>query len=914
MPCPNCNEKLIDRNKCKCGWREKPVMAKDDEKEKIEDSVNMQKNSKKDVDSSGVDDEDKSKDGNAQTKEEVKDVFSPDEQKTKMSSAANDAQAKDDKNILDKKVEMHKEVESGDKLSESYENKGECKTEETREEIPVEETGKKDSSSMTIDEQIASGNINNIMIEIKKILHDPQEKFKFEDGDQFEDPTIPYNPIPSCFANYKLSEFDEYHKALKEENIIVVSCFEEDILNHVSHTMIEKLDTGTNYKWRLLPFDGKNFERSDLHLDSICNYLVNNDEHIVLVVEANRPKGRAFLDSLFVSHSHSLHYKRILKDKDVFMICHANPEVIKERANEIKQAFTTWEIDYFKPLLRDRYQGKYKECEEDLLKQRKAFNQSDQDFYNLIQDGQLIDQIKVKSVSRVIAELDQKVETVFRDIGEIQKTVLYTVAYFQGLSPSVFNELVKLFLTDKTKSETIREIRKNVETGKEELVESQETKRLNDIWQNNHDQILRECNLEVIRMENQAKAIAFVPTFPRGEKPFREYFERNFGMYIEDQFDIIQESDLLFHNSLKVAENVVNIAIDVAKTDSARFQKFLIYCLNNKDDFNFVYSRICLLIKEMLNHKQLHGTVKSVMEWLLTNRQDTTALEIVARLRFNPKFDLFNWLKQLLERSKIHDATYALLIKHMMQSRPTIYIFLKELELWLPGKEVLIDNYSQTNKCSLRLFMNYSIVNTLHFPVENYGMLPSRFPFFMNYEDVDKRSTSSNLIYWLFHPGIKCTSEDSDNNELMFLLIDKWFATKSHKKRQTQTENFNLIENAALIINIIKLNVSLLEKVRDTTNVIISLLIAEWYVILHGLREDRDHEEKAVIIFKNLFFENTVNEDKAIFLELVICWQEISSFLLDSYNMLDFSNYGLKKVLNRRYNLVKQLIKFGKKL
>ena len=269
-----------------------------------------------------------------------------------------------------------------------------------------------------------------------------------KDESTFKDPTklLPNKPagIPS-FDSPK--EIEEHFAELKNNRILLVDCFDDNILRAASYELVQR--TEANYEQRLLTFEGSQLEQTDLHLGVFVNEKIGSGEKLIVVISL---KSQKFLDSMFFEEPlHAQSIKEQLEKNNMMLVCFANSSFIQEIWREKRSYFhfPKWNIPFLSYLLRAYFNDNIaKSLEKHILQQRNYGlwdeNNSDSEFYGLVygylRNGaeQLREEIEKReqySKGESVPDFLKKIRTVrpkelIKDNDLITNTVLYVATFF----------------------------------------------------------------------------------------------------------------------------------------------------------------------------------------------------------------------------------------------------------------------------------------------------------------------------------------------------------------------------------------------------------------------------------------------------------------------------------------------------
>ncbi len=690
-----------------------------------------------------------------------------------------------------------------------------------------------------IDNKGTTGKQANIAYaNIVNLLDSPKESST--DEFTFKDPTKLLPNKPAGIPSFDFpKEIEEHFAELKNNRILLVDCFDDNILRAASYELVHR--TEENYEQRLLTFEGSQLEQTDLHLGIFVNEKIGSGKKLIVVISL---KSQKFLDSMFFEESLSADsIKEQLAKNDIMLVCFANSNFIQDIWRE-KQSyfhFSKWNIPFLSYLLNAYFNNNIAESLEKQILQQRNYglwdeNNSDSEFYGLIygylRNGteQLREEVEKRdqySEGESVSEFLKKIRTVrpkelIKDDDPITNTVLYVATFFPGLNRRDFDFIVSLFLKgEKTTIE--EESTRKTKKGKIKTVRTIKKRNCLKIWEKSQDKILAECHIQVIRSELGSQIVDFSLPYLRGE--LKKYLEQK-SLYI-NHFERIRESGLLFNFNVsqQIIENVINLAAEMAISDpshyggnwlmgviigikqhlaididigtnnevEALFQTLVIELAKEerKKQIRPFVIRLSQLIREMLNYPQLQEMIKNFLENLMKEKHYDAVLvivlEIVKQLRFVSQFDGMYWIKQLLERGEpqAKKEAYKTLLEQAKQSGLRVYDLLEKVKTWIPDPNLDYDKYSPSNKYALKFIIDYARDTLSHFNIAHYGVWPSKYPLFANLTEEKELKQIDLLISWMFHPKMQNVLNALDdfikankinvNNTLLADLIEIWF-------------------------------------------------------------------------------------------------------------------------------------------
>jgi hypothetical protein len=747
------------------------------------------------------------------------------------------------------------------------------------------------------------------------------------DDSTFKDPTklLPNKPaeLPS-FDSPK--EIEEHFSELKNNRILLVDCFDDNILRAASYELVHR--TEASYEQRLLTFEGSQLEQTDLHLGVFVNEKIGRGEKLIVVISL---KSKKFLDSMFFEEPlHAQSIKEQLAKNDIMLVCFANSCFLKENVVGEKYSnfhFPKWNISFLPYLLKAHFkdQDEAKSVEKQILRQRNYGlwdqSNSDHEFYGLVYDylrngaEQLRKEVEKREQygeGKSVQEFLKKIQIVqpkelIQDDDFVKNTVLYVATFFLGLDRQDFDYLVSLLLEGKKTTITVESQREG-KKGKIRIIRTPKETDCLEIWEENQDKIFEECHLKVIRSDTASQVIDFSVPYLRGE--LKKYLEEK-SLYI-NHFEQIRESGLLFNFNVsqKIIENVINLTAEMALSDPSHYggnwlmgviigikqhlaidididtnnemeALFQILAIEfakeeRKKQIRPFVIRLSQLIREMLNYPQLQEMIKFFLENLMREKHYDAVLVIVLgivkQLRFVSQFDGMYWIKQLLDRGEAQakNEAYKTLLEQAKQSGLRVYDLLETLKNWIPDPNLDYDKYSPSNKYALKFIIDYARETLSHFNKAYYGVWPSKYPLFANLTEEKELKQIDLLISWMFHPKMQ--------NVL------------------------NALDDFVKANNI-------------SVNILLADLIEIWFLVLHGFQKKNLHPE--VLAVSDRLLRQIVlvlNSNRSQQRELVRRWWARQGLFTEEIRKVDIAERAKRQQLTNKRKVILELHKKFKAL
>jgi hypothetical protein len=603
-------------------------------------------------------------------------------------------------------------------------------------------------------------NTVNVNLDFNKILKDDYlDKFavRAEKSKDFSDPTKSLPQKPKNLPKVNLDKLLDYSKKLQEDCLIVITCSDSSSALSVAYSLTDNLSVSSK---RLFTGELRTFKNSAVEpsIDIIVGSPIGGESPFIVIVDTYEMQ--TFLDSLVVQPSTAALLKDDLKNRQIFCICLAESQSLKttvERKN-IKLSFPHWEIPF---------------------EQLEA----------------------TQNESQSIISLYDTVDT-------LKKTVLYVATFFQNINIGDFERIVTLLLAEQTtlideserRTETSSvnssEPTVSVTVGDQTITvnqpqkgqfdrlnqsQSQKGRLLRDIWEEDAEQILKSCYLELAVNEYSSRVIEF--SSPNLRSELKQYFEDVKFIEYRNKFRKLVELNLLFDESSQVTKALKDLSVSMMFFQSGtefwvnwleQSTTKALECSTNRKNSDLIYYCIADLLRETLDHSELEDFTRSFLERLVSIKQHDAVLSISKRLRFSPQFDEYYWFKQSIDRGNedVRNQAYQLLYSQIKQSKSRVYETFEKIHVWLPDLDTDPAKYSPSNKYALQLLFEYLIDTLEQFDPKLYGENAFGYPLFgglRSGESIDRKLKM--IVEWILHPGINSIIDDVDSLSIISILI-----------------------------------------------------------------------------------------------------------------------------------------------
>jgi hypothetical protein len=267
----------------------------------------------------------------------------------------------------------------------------------------------------------------------------------------------------------------------------------------------------------------------------------------------------------------------------------------------------------------------------------------------------------------------------------------------------------------------------------------------------------------------------------------------------------LQQTGIFFYPSLRLAKNTTQLAVELAQlypdefnegwivtmvrrireyfgtrgSDNARVEDPMFYFLSNDQPgaFHVAFARVSEICQRFLDSPQ-KSVVPNSLDYLMKNNYQEEVLWLIKQLKFNPEFDDWYWLKQLLHRGdlKTKYLTYYYILSYLKQLGTRVYEGLKKLERWLPPTDR--PNFTDFDTFIFRIVIKYCLDTIDRFNEKHYGKWPSRYVLFTLTDAETANSRFDLLANCLLHPGVDRTlvglNIDGTRIDLIGILLAEW--------------------------------------------------------------------------------------------------------------------------------------------
>ncbi len=606
--------------------------------------------------------------------------------------------------------------------------------------------------------------------------------------------------LPTQHHTFRDPRHEHLRSLLEDRRLLLLTSYQERAAFAAAHSLAHDVLFDNQRKMALYPARNRDKDRSDLDLVALAAEEFLSKGPRIIVVEIQR--WCTFLDSaLSLTWGDSAKICSRLERYSSYLVLAVNEDLLKDHvaAARVRDSLPLYSVSHLRYLLSRDLAERAEEFEKRLLDGlAKSGTLEPREFYQTVED-------KVRkgldALERYLLDLEgagslplaERIERlqpvrpldVLRDDTEIHRAAVFAATYLPELSQSDFDAIVLALLGNRVFTEQ----RSRQAVGKDgEIVSIIEevTESWADRWRREADKVFQDCHLRTVRSNEGVWVVDFTEPYLRRE--LRGHLERHFPWYVRVQCQVLQRSGALFsvEFSLGAVEGLVRLFVQRSLVDPAGFgslwlldlvrslriqlpdtpseeepEMVLVWLLSKAAEEHLkghFYSRLALLIREILDHETLRPMVHEFFDHLIASGQHDALLDLVLnlarRLRFVPYFDPLFWIRRVLDQGnrKVRMKATGRLVAFARQSGPRIYDIFDAIHKWLP--EQGRSRFSVSNFFALEFPFTYCLTVARSLPPQNLGTWPSRHPLFnaLPEDPVDMRARIAVLVDWILDP------------------------------------------------------------------------------------------------------------------------------------------------------------------
>lgn len=593
--------------------------------------------------------------------------------------------------------------------------------------------------------------------------------------------------------------------SLLEDHLILISSSFAEYASDTAWEVIESLPySATRFQGRIA-FEDTIAKNVEFSLQKLCEQRPDGEVESVLIVDALHSQADTFPASILGNCARVEAAKQDLRNSKLLLVVVINHEYATEKKlsqpNLSYKSFSYWNIPFLEPFFRNLFDD-HENLLAEITKQRagRKWEEDELSFTQQVFNYYANDKLRDVIDNGGPKDPETSAESMLKTARPVQKAVLYTATFFNEITSPEFCRVVESLLGTRMTLMNAPDISQNGATPATPKIEVP----LRRLWDEEKDEIFTELLVETSTATDSLRTVS-LSEFHLAE-PLRKRFEKYHRFYLMDQFRALQHTGIFFYPSLRVAKNTTQLAVELAHLYPDEFNEgwivALVKCIreyfaegvSGEDQadnpmfrflsntqpgaFNVAFARVSEICQRFLDSPQQKSVVPNSLEYLMKNGYQQEVLWLIKQLKFNPEFDDWHWLKQLLNRAdmKTKYLTYYYILSYLKQLGTRVYEGLKKLEGWLPQNDR--SDFTDFDTFIFRILIKYCLDTIDRFNEKHYGKWPSRYALFTLTDAETANSRFDLLANCLLHAGVDRTlvglNIDGTRIDLIGILLAEW--------------------------------------------------------------------------------------------------------------------------------------------
>lgn len=723
-----------------------------------------------------------------------------------------------------------------------------------------------------------SQKINNFFHYSSQEEHVEKSEEKISEEDK--DPTNPYAIQRNFTLTMDAAELHHHYKKLIEGNIVLISCHDRDVSISAADKLIN-LDAFKSFEKRMLLLANSLDDKPGVIWDklSTMQFAWKNDS-IVMMEAFRSPVKRLLGDHIFNPLSTGVIVKT-LKSYHRFLVCVIDKEELDQllsKSDGVAPKLYIWSIDALEHILSSDYEnpgslkkiireqqkrGLWGRTEKQLIIEvRKCHN--DGSLERTIQSKSAIAQKSVDPAAPLVKSEDFRARDLFKNASILERIVLFTAAYFPGVTFEDFNRIVLLLLSDQIRTE-FRESKIIHEDGSEEIKETPYEIPLREDWEMDEDEIMENLHIGVRNDYTGYEKIDFTHQSLRADL-IRIINEK--PSFLRKQAQIVRYSNLFFLDQeadIELLDNVTRLMVLMAKKNPREYgREWLANLVINlarrgdniqlRDDsfmsFLEMLSKVALdkirkdfflkcvarMIREMTNHDFLLPMVNDFFGDLSNGGYHEELIDIISFFNHSSEIDELQWMKRLTRNTSFDPQTQnrvRMFLQSYLRKIPNLFDNIERLTEWLSREHNANGSMDAVGSMAFNSLVDLLLNSINEVKDFQYGLWPSRYLLF-RWINPEQPSDHLSVIFDFFtHPGLEDILK-ARIKRLKRFVATEWMIPPTMEGLNYPSTSFICILCIDGFMDEINAGRNRVNSSKNYAALLASLIIGKWRIILQG--------------------------------------------------------------------------------
>lgn len=399
----------------------------------------------------------------------------------------------------------------------------------------------------------------------------------------------------------------------------------------------------------------------------------------------------------------------------------------------------------------------------------------------------------------------------------VEKILLYTATFFNGLPFRSFNKVMDLLLSETSNTDPVAiEQYKDFPEGAK-IVRQIIKAEAKDIWHTYKNQFFKNCYL-IGKEEGGIQVVDFIYSGLRDK--LWKYFKEREHYFWQEQFDIIDGSSLVFEDDERLVERVLELMVDALADDPTYYNEnwfwdqcrkiidfensaiqineespeaaFLAYVAfrMKEDKATFYYKRFGQILSYMVN-KKMDQKVKNILQKIAEKNQSFLIKTIEQLETEGSDFDAFYWVKLIFDNTPtqdVYDNTYGWLLNMILSKslEADVTNVWTAVRSWIPlGTKDAKPPFSA--KVAAVYVVDLYIIEISYLPLTKYGTWPAVYSLFRNMKD-DPQQCKEHISFVARQFFEEATSSQFSlvSSYDIGVIIKRMLALSSHENKHVE--------------------------------------------------------------------------------------------------------------------------------